>query len=98
MACAPVDSPEAKEYLAAMRAAANYAWNNRQCLMHLARKAFERVFGMSWQKLGMDLIYDVAHNIAKLEKHKVNGKEKLLCVHRKGATQAFPPRASGVAG
>ena len=91
LACAPVDSPEAQEYLAAMRAAANYAWNNRQCLMHLARKAFERVFGMSWQKLGMDLIYDVAHNIAKLEKHKVKGKERLLCVHRKGATRAFPP-------
>ena len=91
LACAPVDSPEAKEYLAAMRAAANYAWNNRQCLMHLARKSFERVFGMGWQKLGMDLIYDVAHNIAKLEKHKVKGKEKTLCVHRKGATRAFPP-------
>lgn len=91
LACAPLDSPEAKKYLAAMYAAANYAWNNRQCLMHLARKVFERAFNMSWQKMGMSLIYDVAHNIAKLEKHKVNGREKILCVHRKGATRAFPP-------
>lgn len=91
LACAPLDSTEAKQYLSAMRAAANYAWNNRQCLMHLARKAFERALNMSWQKLGMDLIYDVAHNIAKLEKYKMNGKEKTLCVHRKGATRAFPP-------
>jgi tRNA-splicing ligase RtcB len=91
LACAPVNSPEAKQYLAAMRAAANYAWNNRQCLMYLARKAFEHTFSMSWQKMGMDLIYDVAHNIAKLEKYKINGKEKTLCVHRKGATRAFPP-------
>ena len=59
--------------------------------MYLARKAFERTFNMSWQKMGMDLIYDVAHNIAKLEKYKINGKEKILCVHRKGATRAFPP-------
>ncbi|MDO8748626.1 MAG: RtcB family protein [Candidatus Omnitrophota bacterium] len=91
LACAPVNSPEAKRYLGAMRSAANYAWNNRQCLMHLARQAFEKVFNMSWQKMGMDLIYDVAHNIAKLERHKVHGQEKLLCVHRKGATRAFPP-------
>jgi tRNA-splicing ligase RtcB len=74
-----------------MRAAANYAWNNRQCLMHLARTVFERFFGRSWQDLGMDLIYDVCHNIAKMERYKINGKEKTLCVHRKGATRAFPP-------
>jgi tRNA-splicing ligase RtcB len=91
LACAPVKSPEAQEYLASMRCAANYAWNNRQCLMHLARKAFEKVFAMSWQKMGMSLIYDVAHNIAKIEKYTVNGKEKMLCVHRKGATRAFGP-------
>ena len=91
LACAPVNSPEGKHYLAAMRAAANYAWANRQCLMHLARSVFEKVFGRSWQDLGMWLIYDVAHNIAKFERHKVNGKEKLLCIHRKGATRAFPP-------
>jgi tRNA-splicing ligase RtcB len=74
-----------------MRAAANYAWNNRQCLMHLARQVFEKFFGRSWQELGMDLIYDVAHNIAKFERYQVNGKEKTLCIHRKGATRAFPP-------
>jgi len=91
LACAPVTSPEGKNYLAAMRAAANYAWNNRQCLMHLTRTAFERVFGASWQKLGMRLIYDVAHNIAKIEKHVVDGRERTLCVHRKGATRAFGP-------
>jgi tRNA-splicing ligase RtcB len=86
-----VHSSEGKRYLGAMRAAANYAWANRQCLMHLARLVFEKVFERSWQNLGMHLIYDVAHNIAKFEKHKVNGKEKLLCIHRKGATRAFPP-------
>src|SRR3989338_7933019 len=91
LACAPVSSPEGKRYLSAMRAAANYAWANRQCLMHLARNVFEKVFGRSWQDLGMYLIYDVAHNIAKFERHKVGGKEKLLCIHRKGATRAFPP-------
>lgn len=91
LACAPVNSPEAKAYLGAMRCAANYAWANRQCLMHLARMSFEKVFGASWQKLGMQLIYDVAHNIAKVEKYIINGKEKNLCVHRKGATRAFGP-------
>ncbi len=91
LACAPVTSDEAKAYLGAMRCAANYAWANRQCLMHLARQAFEREFASSWQKLGMFLIYDVAHNIAKIERHKIDGKEKMLCVHRKGATRAFGP-------
>ncbi len=91
LASAPVNSPEGKAYLGAMRCAANYAWANRQCLMHLARRAFERVLKMSWQKMGMFLIYDVAHNIAKIEKHIVDGKAKTLCVHRKGATRAFGP-------
>jgi len=91
LACAPVNSPEGKAYLGAMKCAANYAWANRQCLMHLMRKTFERVFAMSWQKMGMHLIYDVAHNIAKIEKYVINGKEKNLCVHRKGATRAFGP-------
>lgn len=96
LACAPVNSPEGKAYLGAMRCAANYAWANRQNLMHLARGSFEKIFGRSWQDLGMDLIYDVAHNIAKIEKHKVGGKEKLLCVHRKGATRAFGPGSPGI--
>jgi tRNA-splicing ligase RtcB len=91
LACAPVNSDEGKAYLSAMKCAANYAWCNRQCLMHLTRMAFEKIFGSPWQKLGMFLIYDVAHNIAKIEKHQVNGKEKNLCVHRKGATRAFGP-------
>jgi tRNA-splicing ligase RtcB len=91
LSCAPVNSPEGRAYLAAMKCAANYAWANRQCLMHLMRLSFEKVFGMPWENLGMQLIYDVAHNIAKIEKYTINGKEKNLCVHRKGATRAFPP-------
>ncbi len=91
LACAPVNSPEGKAYLASMKCAANYAWVNRQCLMYLARNVFEKVFNKSWNSLGLRLVYDVAHNIAKMEKHLVDGKEKILCVHRKGATRAFPP-------
>ncbi len=91
LACAPVNSDEGKAYLGAMRCAANYAWANRQCLMHLARGVFEKVFNMGPKDLGMDLVYDVAHNIAKIEKYNINGKERTLCVHRKGATRAFPP-------
>jgi tRNA-splicing ligase RtcB len=90
LACAPIESPEGKAYLAAMRCAANYAWANRQCLMYLTRKVFEKIFNKSWSNMGLNLVYDVAHNIAKMERHKVDGKEKLLCVHRKGATRAFP--------
>jgi tRNA-splicing ligase RtcB len=91
LASAPVTSVEGQGYLAAMRGAANYAWNNRQCLMYLCRLVFEKTFNASWEKLGMFLVYDVAHNIAKIEKHDVDGKTKLLCVHRKGATRAFGP-------
>jgi len=91
LACAPVNSDEGKAYLGAMKCAANYAWANRQCLMHLARHSFEKVFNMGPKDLGMDLVYDVAHNIAKIEKYTIDGKEKTLCVHRKGATRAFPP-------
>jgi len=91
LACVPCESDEGKAYLGAMRCAANYAWANRQCLMHLTRDVFEKVFKRSAKDLGMDLLYDVAHNIAKFEKYNIDGKEKLLCVHRKGATRAFPP-------
>jgi len=91
LACAPVESSEGRNYLAAMRCAANYAWANRQCLMHLTRLAFERVFNTGWEKMGMRLVFDVAHNIAKIESHLVAGKKKKLCVHRKGATRAFGP-------
>jgi tRNA-splicing ligase RtcB len=91
LACVPINSQEAKAYIGAMRAAANYAWANRQVLMHLTRESFAKVFSKSWQSLAMDLIYDVAHNIAKFEKYTIDGKEKKLCVHRKGATRAFGP-------
>ena len=91
LACAPFNSPEAQDYLAAMRAAANYAWANRQCIMHWTREAFMKTLNLSPGSLGMSLIYDVAHNIAKIEEHTVRGAKKKLIVHRKGATRAFPP-------
>ncbi|HEY4309467.1 MAG TPA: RtcB family protein [Pirellulales bacterium] len=91
LVCAPIDSPEGERYLGAMRAAANYAWCNRQLLMHQAREVFQTVFGRSWESLWMSLVYDVAHNIAKFEEHLVNGRAKRVWVHRKGATRAFPP-------
>jgi len=91
LACAPVDSPEGKNYLTAMRCAANYAWANRQCITHWVREAFCRVMGMKESEAGLQLVYDVTHNIAKIEDHEVDGKKEKLCVHRKGATRAFPP-------
>jgi len=90
LACAPVDSPEGKDYLAAMAGAANYAWTNRQFILHWARESFAKVFDKSQAELGMRQIYDVCHNIAKLENYDINGKPEKLCVHRKGATRAFP--------
>ncbi len=91
LACAPVNSPEGKRYLTAMRGAANYAWANRQCITHWVREAFCRVMGVSEKEAGLELIYDVTHNIAKIEEHEVEGVKESLCVHRKGATRAFPP-------
>ncbi|MBY0522567.1 MAG: RtcB family protein [Gemmataceae bacterium] len=91
LVCAPVYSPEGEHYIAAMRAAANFAWCNRQLLMQQAREVFATVFGRSWQELQMNLVYDVCHNIAKFEEHTVSGKRKKVWVHRKGATRAFPP-------
>jgi len=90
LACAPVDSPEGQKYLGAMRAAANFAWANRQLLMWQTREVFAELLGTSWQSLKMNLVYDVAHNIAKMEQHTIGGKPKTVCVHRKGATRAFP--------
>ncbi|MFC1948695.1 RtcB family protein [Chloroflexota bacterium] len=90
LACAPVQSPEGKDYLAAMAGAANYAWTNRQCIAHWTRESFIKVFGMSRKELGLEQVYDLAHNIAKLEEHTADGKKQKLCVHRKGATRAFP--------
>jgi len=91
LVCAPVHSPEGGKYLGAMRAAANFAWCNRQIMTHLAREAFAAVFGQPAERLGMSLVYDVAHNIAKMEPYEVDGTHAMLCVHRKGATRAFPP-------
>ena len=90
LACAPVDSKEGKDYLAAMACAANYAWANRQCITHWARESFVKVFGKSLEELGMQQVYDVAHNIAKIEEHTIDSKKLTVCVHRKGATRAFP--------
>jgi tRNA-splicing ligase RtcB len=91
LACAYLRSGRAKEYLSAMACAANYAWANRQMLMHWTRETFEKVLHMSPRDLGMSLLYDVCHNIAKIEKLPVAGNEMQLCVHRKGATRAYPP-------
>jgi len=88
---APIRSPEGPQYLAAMAAAANFAFANRQMITHWVRESFEQVLQMGPRDLGLELIYDVAHNIAKIEKHLIDGKEKTVCVHRKGATRAFPP-------
>ena len=91
LACTPVQSPEGQDYLAAMAAAANYAWANRQVIMSQAEKAFMKALNMSPRELGFSLIYDVCHNIAKMEEHMVAGQRRRLCVHRKGATRAFAP-------
>jgi tRNA-splicing ligase RtcB len=91
LVCAPIDSREGQNYLGAMRAAANFAWCNRQLLMWQAREVFAQVFGRAWEDIDMQLVYDVAHNIAKLEDHRVGGQSKRVWVHRKGATRAFPP-------
>jgi tRNA-splicing ligase RtcB len=90
LACAPVESGEGKDYFAAMACAANYAWANRQCIAHWARESFVKVFGKSLEALGMQQVYDVAHNIAKIEEHTVDDQKLTVCVHRKGATRAFP--------
>ncbi len=90
LACAPVSSPDGQAYLAAMACAANYAWTNRQCIAHWTRDSFVKVFSKSQREIGLEQVYDVCHNIAKIEEHTYNGKSETLCVHRKGATRAFP--------
>lgn len=90
LACVPNSSEEGESYRKAMFAALNFAWSNRQMITHWTRKAFQRVFKQSESDLDMDLVYDVSHNIAKIEKHKINGEQKSVVVHRKGATRAFP--------
>jgi len=96
LACAPVESEEGKRYLAAMACAANYAWANRQVMMSLAERALLEVLNIQPRDLGFRLVYDVCHNIAKFEDHIVDGKSERLCVHRKGATRAFPPGSAHI--
>jgi tRNA-splicing ligase RtcB len=92
LACAPLQSPEGRRYFGAMAASANYAWANRQVIMHMVRGVFERMFGLAHKE--MKLVYDVAHNVAKFEEHNVGGDRTRVCVHRKGATRAFGPGAA----
>jgi tRNA-splicing ligase RtcB len=96
LACAPLTSPEGKSYFGAMAASSNYAWANRQVITHMVRKAFAEMFHIPYEE--MSLVYDVAHNVAKLEEHIVDGRRMKLCVHRKGATRAFGPGAPDLPG
>jgi len=96
LACAWIQSEAGQQYLSAMACAANYAWANRQLLLHRSREVFQRLFNVGPKDLQMNLLYDVCHNIAKKEVHTVDGKERTVCVHRKGATRAFPPGHSFV--
>ena len=96
LACAPGNTNEARDYVQAMACAVNYAFCNRQAIMHWVRQSFQQVYNQDPEKFGLKLVYDVAHNIAKVETHKVNGTSKKVWVHRKGATRAFPPNHSDV--
>ena len=91
LCCAPISSREGREYFEAMACAANFAFTNRQMITHWVRETFEHVFRKGPKDLKLDLIYDVCHNIAKIESHTIDGKALKVCVHRKGATRAFPP-------
>jgi tRNA-splicing ligase RtcB len=91
LACAPIRSEEGQTYLRAMHCAANFAFANRQAIAHWTRQAFAKIFNATPESLGMRQVYDVAHNIAKIEEHEWDGKKVRVCVHRKGATRAFPP-------
>ena len=96
LVCAPLNSPEGQSYLAAMRCAANYAFANRQMLAHNARKAFEQVFAGKQKNWHLQQVYDIAHNMGKIETHTIDGEEMKVCVHRKGATRAFGPGSPGL--
>ena len=96
LVCAPMDSPEGKAYMAAMRAAANFAFANRQLLAHSARRAFEETFAPQRRDWPLHQVYDIAHNMGKLETHEINGQPTKVCVHRKGATRAFGPGSPGL--
>ncbi len=97
LACAPFDSPEGRDYFTAMKCGLNMSFANRQVILHRIREVFSEIFECNAEDLGMRMIYDVAHNTAKLEKHTVDGKERTLLVHRKGATRAFGPGREEVA-
>ena len=97
LVCAPLDSPEGQAYLGAMRAAANFAFANRQLLAYSARKAFEETFAGKTKNWHLHQVYDIAHNMGKIETHEVDGRQMKVCVHRKGATRAFGPGAPGLA-
>jgi tRNA-splicing ligase RtcB len=94
LVCAPLNSPEGQNYLAAMRCAANYAFANRQVLAHSARKAFEAVLAGKVKNWQLHQVYDIAHNMGKIETHQIDGQSMKVCVHRKGATRAFGPGAA----
>ncbi len=96
LACAPMSSKEAQDYLGAMQAAANFAWGNRQLLTHSTRESFRAIFDEDPKDLGMRVVYDVSHNMAKIEEHQFEGKRRKLVVHRKGATRSFGPSRSEV--
>ena len=96
LVCAPFDSPEGQAYLAAMKAAANYAFANRQALAYHARRSFQEVFGTCTGKPPLRQVYDIAHNMGKIEQHCIEGEELTVCVHRKGATRAFGPGFAGL--
>jgi len=91
LACAPINSAEGENYIKAMACAANFAWCNRQMIVHWVRESFEKVLHEKSEDLGMKIVYDVCHNIAKIEEHEVDGKKRKVCVHRKGATRSFGP-------
>ncbi len=96
LAAAPIQSPEGQNYMSAMACAANYAWSNRQVIMHLAHKVLRRILKISEAELQFRLVYDVSHNIAKKEEHLIDGKNKTVCVHRKGATRAYNPGSDDI--
>jgi tRNA-splicing ligase RtcB len=96
LVCAPLDSPEGKAYFAAMACAANYAFANRQVLLHYVRLSFEQVLAGKVDNWDVFQVYDIAHNMAKIETHEIDGKKKRVCVHRKGATRAFGPGFEGL--
>jgi tRNA-splicing ligase RtcB len=96
LACAPASSVEAQDYFKAMACGANYAWANRQLITHWVREAFGKVLGRRSEDMDLGIVYDLAHNIAKLEEHELDGRRRKLFVHRKGATRSFGPGRSEV--